>query len=221
MSEINYNKIIHQAATEILQPNGLFQKGQSRTWIDDNGWFLILVEYQPSNWEKGSYLNVGIHYLWSGQDYLSFDYGGREHECVSCQGEHEAFYNSMLELSRLAMKKVLEYRKFRDISYAKKKITKGHKSSTSDSHQSFYRMMICGLDKDAKAVDYYNKLWKEVKDSELAYEAEYRRQLEAEIAPIISNQQLFQKYVKEQIIRQRAFWRTTSMKKLAMDEEYV
>jgi len=39
-----HEKIIIRTAKDMLAPMGLFQKGQSRTWIDDNGWFLTIVE---------------------------------------------------------------------------------------------------------------------------------------------------------------------------------
>jgi hypothetical protein len=36
---------------------------------------MIVVEFQPSSWSKGSYLNVGVMWLWWSKDYISFDYG--------------------------------------------------------------------------------------------------------------------------------------------------
>ncbi|EMF59259.1 TPA: hypothetical protein ACGW13_001700 [Stenotrophomonas maltophilia] len=36
-----------------------------------------MVEFQPSAWDRGSYLNVGACWLWEEKDYLSFDVGGR------------------------------------------------------------------------------------------------------------------------------------------------
>ena len=65
----NHNKIINQVAREILKPYGLFQKGQSRLWVDEN-----------------------------------------------------TFYISMVSLSEMALKKIEEYRSFKDISYAKERI---------------------------------------------------------------------------------------------------
>jgi hypothetical protein len=55
----------------------MVQKGRSRTWLDDRGWCLTVVEFQPSSWSRGSYLNVGIQWLWNPKHYLSFDYGHR------------------------------------------------------------------------------------------------------------------------------------------------
>lgn len=71
-----HDKLIANAAKTALQPMGLRRKGQSRLWIGDHGWWLAVVEFQPSRLEKGSYLNVAAHWLWSAQGYISFDLGG-------------------------------------------------------------------------------------------------------------------------------------------------
>lgn len=72
-----HDKLIASAAKEILGPLGFRRKGRSRIWIKDHGWWLSIVEFQPSSWAKGSYLNVAAHWLWTEQDYISFDHGGR------------------------------------------------------------------------------------------------------------------------------------------------
>lgn len=58
---------------------GLVRKGRSRTWWDDHGWWLVNVEFQPSGFSKGSYLNVGICWLWTAEPkpYVSYDLGYR------------------------------------------------------------------------------------------------------------------------------------------------
>ena len=72
-----HDKIIANAAKIALGPLGLRRKGRSRVWFADHGWWLTVVEFQPSAWSKGSYLNVAAHWLWSELGHLSFDYGGR------------------------------------------------------------------------------------------------------------------------------------------------
>jgi hypothetical protein len=72
-----HSKIITTAAREVLRPVGMLQKGRSRTWIADHGWRLYVVEFQPSGWSLGSYLNVACTWLWHVKDYISFDEGGR------------------------------------------------------------------------------------------------------------------------------------------------
>lgn len=213
-SETDHNKILNQAAKTVLKPLGLFQKGQSRMWIDDNGWFLILVGFQPSNWNKGTYLNVAIHYLWKHQDYLSFDYGGREGFFVEFKGDEGKFYDEVVSMSETAAAIVTEYRKFKEISFAKDKIIKKNVLSKSP-HELYDKMMICGLAKDSRALKFYKKLLKEVEKSTLDYEIEIYRELTEEVGNFIHNTDEFYDYIVHKIAMQREFWRgKSSMKKL-------
>ena len=82
-----HSKIITASARRILKPIGLFQKGRSRTWIDDHGWWLVVVEFQPSSWDRGSYLNVAAMWLWYDKDYISFDVGNRGSSFVSYEND--------------------------------------------------------------------------------------------------------------------------------------
>ena len=59
----DHNAMINAQARKVLKPLGLVRKGNSRVWIDDHGWWTIQVEFQPSAWSKGSYLNVGSNWL--------------------------------------------------------------------------------------------------------------------------------------------------------------
>lgn len=77
MSAIDHNRLIRDAAKRHLSLLGVQQRGRSRTWIDDRGWWLITVEFQPSSWSRGTYLNVGATWLWYFKNYLSFDLGYR------------------------------------------------------------------------------------------------------------------------------------------------
>lgn len=77
-----HDRIVADAAKAALGPLGFKRKGRSRTWLADHGWWLTVVEFQPSAWSKGSYLNVAAHWLWSEIGTLSFDFGGRIAEHV-------------------------------------------------------------------------------------------------------------------------------------------
>jgi hypothetical protein len=59
-----HGRIIAAAAKAALLPLGCRRKGQSRLWISDHGCWAILIEFQPSGWEKGTYLNLGAKWLW-------------------------------------------------------------------------------------------------------------------------------------------------------------
>jgi hypothetical protein len=96
-----HDKIIADAAKNALRPFGFHRKGRSRLWFADRGWWLNVVEFQPSAWSKGSYLNVAAHWLWSGIGTVSFDFGGRIAEFVEYQSD-EQFVPSALHLAENA-----------------------------------------------------------------------------------------------------------------------
>ena len=81
-----HSRLLTEAARRHLRPLGVTQKARSRTWLDDRGWFVANVEFQPSGWSKGSYLNVGAHFLWTWNGFLSFDLGSRIEGFVPSEG---------------------------------------------------------------------------------------------------------------------------------------
>jgi hypothetical protein len=74
--------LLAAAARDILEPLGMRRKGRTRTWLDDRGWWAGVVDFQASQWEDRSYLNVGVHWLWDvggGQVHINVggQFGGR------------------------------------------------------------------------------------------------------------------------------------------------
>ncbi|MER9298172.1 DUF4304 domain-containing protein [Mesorhizobium sp. M0621] len=74
MADNEHGRIIASQAKIALQPSGFRRKGQSRTWLADRGFWLSVVEFQPSSWSRGTYLNVAVHWLWGSlPQTLTFD----------------------------------------------------------------------------------------------------------------------------------------------------
>ena len=210
----DHNKLINQAARHVLKEYGLFQKGYSRTWIDDNGWYLTVVEFQPSMWDKGSYLNVGMNFLWDKKDYLSFDYGHRVGSFVSKSHDDAGFYSDMCALAEMALQKVLEYRKFRDLQYARKALI-GYPQYLKENRGIYHKMMICGLNGDAHAQALYHQLMERLPLAETDWERAYYRELRDDIAPIIHDENQMREYICGKINVQRGWWHEKpSMKKI-------
>jgi hypothetical protein len=80
--ENEHGRLIAAAAKAALLPLGCKRKGRSRLWIADQRFWVIVTEFQPSGWQKGSYLNVGAMWLWSVKEYWSFDYGHRVEDFI-------------------------------------------------------------------------------------------------------------------------------------------
>jgi hypothetical protein len=69
-----HGKLIASAAKAALAPLGCVRKGRSRVWFADQRFWAIWIEFQPSGWSKGSYLNVGTRYFWRSGRGLAFSY---------------------------------------------------------------------------------------------------------------------------------------------------
>lgn len=83
------------------------QRGRSRTWLLDRGWFASIIEFQPSSFGRGSYLNVGAHFLWTWNEYLSFDLGHRVEGFQEYEND-EQFSLAVDELVRAAVSRLRE-----------------------------------------------------------------------------------------------------------------
>ena len=68
-------RILREVGREIFVPLGVRQIGSSRHWVNDHGWWIVNVEFQPSGFAKGSYLNVGAQWLWRPSPSFAFEYG--------------------------------------------------------------------------------------------------------------------------------------------------
>lgn len=119
-----HSKIIKQVCKEILIPLGVFQKGTSRLYLDDNDYFFTVAEFQPSNWDRGTYLNIGLTFLWdyNQSDVLYFAFSrqiaSRYSKFVEYKNETQ-FRNEIINLANIAKEEILFYRKLRDVEFAK------------------------------------------------------------------------------------------------------
>lgn len=67
---MNHNKVIAQEAKHSLKPLGFVRSGKSRLWYKDNGWWAVVVEFQPSSFSKGTYVNVSVsHFLYESNSW--------------------------------------------------------------------------------------------------------------------------------------------------------
>ena len=117
MGNQDATKIILASAREVLSPLGLINRGRGRNWVDDHDWWIVNVEIQPSGWSKGSYLNVGVQWLWKPFPAHAFEYGdrvmihtnGKPAEFVEFETRAQ-FANAAHELVSSAAREVLKFR---------------------------------------------------------------------------------------------------------------
>jgi hypothetical protein len=144
MAQAIHSRIINRVAREVLTPLGLHQKGRSRSWFDDHGWWLILVEFQPSGFDKGAYLNVGINWLWYEKNYFSFDYGYRVEPFIQYESEIQ-FENEAQKIVLRAAQEVEHYRQvFRSFNDSKKVLTRNTNQNVWTLYHAAIASGICG-----------------------------------------------------------------------------
>ncbi|MHB1279592.1 MAG: hypothetical protein ACYC1Q_14490 [Bacteroidia bacterium] len=148
--------IINKVARRILKEYGIEQKGQSRTWLDDQYWFTTIIEFQPFKDRKGTCLNVGANFHWYEKDYFSFDVGSRESEFFEFKNE-EQFERELETLMELALKRTLDLReKFSDFISAENTIV-NHTFPSDKLWGNYHRAIICGFNnKPEKSEQYFD-----------------------------------------------------------------
>lgn len=223
-----HDKIINLAAKKILAPHGLFREGQSRTWLDDNGYFIIFVVFDSSQWSKGSYLGIGIDFFWekceSVNKALVYSYGQRENAWCEYTGNDDEFQTKMEEYAEIGLQKVIEYRQFRDMDYAKKRLEQ--KVSYTPKKYRFWEVydlaMICFLKGDfedgVKIFEYYLEILKGcfyAGDVYIEWHEEFYNHCIRHIKPYLTSKENAQRMVLDMIKRRRDFFNSKpSFKKM-------
>jgi uncharacterized protein YkvS len=155
-----HSKIINKVARGIFKEYGIERKGQSRTWLDDQYWYTIIIEFQPFKDRQGTCLNVGINFHWYEKEYFSFDIGNRESDFIDFKNEKQ-FQSEMQSLTEKALKLTTELRnKMADLKSAERTII-NHKFTSDNLWGNYHRAIICGLNKEPKKSDeYFNEILK-------------------------------------------------------------
>ena len=150
-----HNKIIKTTVKEFLEPKNLFQVGSSRSWLDDNGYFFVIVDFSSNSYSKGARLNAGVSFLWESteslNESLSYNYGCQVNAgYVEYKNDDEVFKAGIEKLAKRALEKVDEYRNFSNMEYAKSCLQK--QVDNLPEHRRFWELyhlaMLCFLKGD-------------------------------------------------------------------------
>lgn len=148
------NKLIIKVANASLLPAGLVQKGKSPIFLDDQGWFTTMVEFQPHKRRFGAYLNVGANFHWFVVDHLSFDMGYRMTDFAEFDTERQ-FTSKVQAMVDLALTRCRELRgALADLTTARAAIL-AHEFSSDSLWGNYHRGIASGLCGDAEAARGY------------------------------------------------------------------
>jgi len=207
MTSPDHSKLISASAKSVLAPIGCFQKGRSRIWIDDHQWWIAVIEFQPSSWSKGSYLNVGACWLWNEKDYLSFDYGSRVQPFQEFDNIDQ-FTDIAKSLAETAKEEVLKLRcLFPTIDQASKHL----KNKQSEDPWSIFHAAISSalLGNIKYATSQFEHL--QQTKSEFLWESKLKARA-ADLQLLLENPTAFHGEIISTIIRTRALLKLPSLK---------
>jgi hypothetical protein len=216
LTKLDHNILINQAVRSALRPIGCTQKGRSRTWLDDHHWWVTVIEFQPSSWSKGTYLNVGACWLWNTKDYLSFDDGYRVDSFVSAENL-ESFESAVEAIAARAREEVLQFRhRFPTVrtvaGYLKSKETR-----SEDIWSHYHAGVSCGLAGWSSESERRLRAALAVEERD----AEWVHNLKAEcgrLLPLVSNAPAFRSHVLDVISASREALKLKPATEFAFDE---
>lgn len=210
--DTNINKIIKKLCKETF-PGDVFQKGNSRVYLDDNGYYFTMAEFQPYSLRKGTFLNVGLSFLFTKEDYLSFSYSYHHEARIGKKFiayiDDEQFEKEVREYVSLANEYILKYRKFAEIDYAKRHII----NELDDTNWNPYikSMFYFLTDNRENGIKYYKMFLDDPFFKRIITEYQYPTDIE----------ELNKEYVMNMIREQRKHWHSKStMKKMKIAEKY-
>ncbi len=155
---VDAKKLIKRIAKEKFNGLGIKQKGHSGLWYYNVDYYLILIEFQPSSGDNGTYLNVGVDFLWYPKDFFGFQFGYRLSNFRRFIDEKQ-FENEVEELCDLAISKVDHYKNmFRDRNLVADKLLEIHKDKSNDWERFAIGLSFALAGQNSKAIDYLKKL---------------------------------------------------------------
>ena len=211
-----HSKIITEVAKETLAPLGIFQKGRSRIWIDDLGWWIVVIEFQPSGFSKGTHLNVGAMWLWHEKDYFTFDVGDRIGKFVDYVDEKQ-FRSEVVNLASAAKAEVLRLRhKFASV-YDAARYLPGQARRNDNRWTQLYAAIALGYIGKAFRARWLFKRIERIKPTQ-EWEHLVREKARG-FAENLDRPADFRRYVKETIWRTRNLLKLRERTELDIDQE--
>jgi hypothetical protein len=194
----DHNKLLKKTAKERLTPFGITQKGSSRTFLFDNDWWTIIIEFQPSSFSKGSYLNIGLDFNFYPRDHFAFTYGYRENGFEEADNE-TTFIKIINDYCDLTITKLDDLKvKFKDVWTATNTFKKHIDKDPWNKFDLAILYSLTGNISDSR------KLLNDIKKQKCEYDYEFKRQqLVTEILLWFDDDETFLSKIKELINQTR------------------
>ena len=209
-----HSKLLNEAAKRGLKPLGLVQKGRSRTWLDDRNWFVIVVDFEPSSWSRGSYLSVSCNWLWMVKSSFSSDEGGRLAPFEFFTGFHDVtqFAVASEKMAQAAAKEVVRYRSF--FPSVRSVCDYYLPQSSENIWTNFHAAIACALSGEhAEAGWFFTKVLKSTHDTEWAATA---RLDAAHLQALSQDHDAFREVIVERVKQSRTLKRLPNVQDIVL-----
>lgn len=202
--EQTHSKLLREAARQFLGPLGVRQKGRSRTWLDDNRWWLCIVEFQPSGWSRGSHLNVGCMWLWQEKNNFCFDEGYRVENFVTFR-DPDQFKMMAEKLAKRAAAEIERYRSLfatvSDVADHYMRLVPAEKIKPTEFWSTFHAAVACGaVGRRSASRQYFEHVLKQKEDTD------WFKSVHAEAAvlnSVLDDSDMFRQLVWDKVNRTR------------------
>jgi hypothetical protein len=196
-------RIIARVAKAALAPLGFQRKGASRIWLADHGYWLDVIEFQPSGFSKGTYCNVAVHWLWGLTPALTFDYGFHRVGSFVPFDDAETFSRSVEAMARAAAQSVERHR----ATFISLAATADHLAQGDpDGWGAFHAGIACGLvPKEQEARRLFHRA--DASDGRDIDWVHRRRAKIAQLMALLGDRAAFQAEVQAQLDAQRMLFK--------------
>lgn len=194
-----YEKIIGKTTRDVLRPAGFSQKGASRFWYLDCGWYACFAEFQPYSGRQGTTLNFGVSWLWYPREHWTLDIFNRAERFFDYKDD-DSFRLEVLSLSNQAVEYCSQTRATINTPADAYAFVENHKKKT-DWH-AFNLAVLAGLSgQPDTAQSLFDAAY--LPQTQIAWEEE-RNEIIGLLKNQLTNRQSFERCISERIIEARA-----------------
>jgi len=190
---------------------GLNQRGRSRIWLDDRFWWIGVVEFQPSGFSKGSYLNVGCMWLWHVHSHIAYSQIERIESFHRYESEDQ-FKPIAMSFATQAKDAIEQYRKqFKEIQAVRRQYLEAPRQSF---WQNFDAAVVCALCGDAATA---SKIFEELihnDQTDFEWQVEARRDARY-LGSLVNDFQQFQNVIASRIRQTRQLQKLPPVENIA------
>ncbi len=143
-----YKETIKKFALANLKSLKFVQLGNSRSWFVDRGDYLVVLNFESAGTKKGTYIDIGLNFLWNPKTYISYDFffngNPRITPFIEYQSEDQ-FKRELDKFLKVTLKTVGQYLDIEDIKTLSDLIVVSDINPSDGNWLVFHKAVLEGL----------------------------------------------------------------------------